>query len=156
MPNHVYKPANVKLTFWDRLMVHPMDIPAAIIAIIFAVMVTASIIIPGFTPSKSMDQMPTLVTFLIAGALGNGGLLALVGLNWSGKHASHGWALERFGWLLAWLGFWTYGFTVYTHYPESIFAWAIPVALGVGSALRWWSVILIERSMKAFAARDKE
>ena len=94
-----------------------------LVAVFFGVLVALSLFVPEFIPSKSMDKMPWPVIVLVSGFLGSGGLLALVGLNWWGDMVSRGWALERFGWLLATGGFTTYAISVSWHYPASVFAW---------------------------------
>lgn len=156
MPTHVYHPEHNPPTWRDRLLVHPMDATVAGIAILFAILVGMSLIIPGLIPSKSMDKMPLVISILVAAFLGAGGLLALIGLNWQGEVISKGWALERLGWLLAAGGFATYAITVSWHYPGSVFSWVVPLALGVGAGLRCWSVALIERGMKESLAIRKE
>jgi hypothetical protein len=134
-------------------MVHPFDSTAALIALLFGVFVAISLLTPDFVPSKSMDKMPGLVVVLVSGFLGTGGAVAITGLNWWGDNVSTGWALERFGWLLAAGGFITYSISVSWHYPESVFSWAIPLALGLGSALRALSIFFIERSVRSRIAR---
>lgn len=148
MPTHVYKPKHDPPTWWDRLLVHPMDTGVAVLAIQFSALIAVSVMVPGFVPSKSMDQLEMWVVILVAAALGNGGLLAVIGLNWRGDEVSHGWALERFGWILAASGFAAYSLTVLTHFPDSLFSWAVPAALGLMSGLRLWAVFKIERSMR--------
>ena len=147
MPDHVYQPQRNPPTWGDRLMVHPLDSAAAFIALLFGVFVALSLLVPEFIPSKSMDKMPWPVVVLVSGLLGTGGGVAATGLNWWGDNVSTGWKLEYAGWLSASGGFITYAISVSWHYPESLFAWVIPLALGVGSALRALSVILIMRSV---------
>lgn len=148
MPTHVYQPHRNPPTWWDRLMVHPFDSTAAFIALLFGAFVALSLLVPEFVPSKSMDKMPWPVVVLVSGFLGTGGAVAMTGLNWWGDNVSTGWALERCGWLLAAGGFITYSISVSWHYPESVFAWAIPLALGLGSAIRALSIVFIERSTR--------
>lgn len=149
MPSHVYKPRHDPPTWWDRLLVHPMDTGVALLAIQFAALITLSLMVPGFVPSRSMEELEMWIVFLVAASLGTGGLLAVVGLNWRGDEVSHGWALERFGWILASAGFAAYSVTVLTHFPGSLFSWAVPAALSLMSGLRLWSVNQIERNMRA-------
>lgn len=148
MPTHVYQPSRNPPRWGDRLMVHPLDSTAAFIALLFGAFVALSLLVPEFIPSKSMDKMPWPVVVLVSGFLGAGGAVAVTGLNWWGDNVSTGWALERFGWLLASGGFITYSLSVSWHYPESLFAWVIPLALGLGSALRALSILLIERGVR--------
>lgn len=148
MPNHVYHPVRNPPRWWDRLLVHPLDTTVAVVAVIFGLIVILSLFLPDFTPSKSMDKMPGPIIVLVSGFLGTGGLLALVGLNWSGDNVSTGWALEQFGWWLAAGGFATFALSVSWHYPGSMFSWGIPLALGVGSVLRAVSIIMIERGVR--------
>lgn len=155
MPTHVYRPLRNPPTWRDRLLVHPLDTTVAFIALVFAVLVLLSIIVPDFIPSKSMDRMPWPVVILVSGFLGTGGGLALIGLNWSGDNVSKGWALERLGWILAAGGFITYSISVSWHYPSSAFSWGIPLLLGFGSILRCWSIIRIEKSTRRTIAEVK-
>ncbi|MDJ0321818.1 hypothetical protein [Pseudarthrobacter sp. PS3-L1] len=156
MPTHVYKPLRNPPSWWDRMMVHPMDTVVAAVAVMFGVLVALSLLTPlGFIPSKSMDKMPWAIVVLVSGFLGTGGLLALVGLNFSGDNVSKGWAIERLGWLLSSGGFVTYAITVSWHYPGSIFSWSVPLALGMASALRCLSIALIEKSTRRTIAEVK-
>lgn len=148
MPTHVYHPTRNPPSWWDRILVHPLDTTVAIVSVLFGVLVAFSLVFPEFTPSKSMDKMPWPVVILVSGFLGTGGLLALVGLNWEGDDVARGWAFERFGWLLAAGGFATYALAVSWHYPGSIFSWGVPLALGAGALIRVWSLALIERSTR--------
>lgn len=149
MPTHVFQPVRNPPRWTDRLFVHPFDMAVAVVAIVFGVLVAMSLIVPDFIPSKSMDRMPWYLVILVSGFLGTGGVLALVGLNWNGDNVSRGWGVEQFGWWLAAGGFGTYSLSVVWHYPGSAFAWAVPLALGIGAILRAVSVILIERGVRA-------
>lgn len=155
MPTHVYQPTRNPPSWWDRLLVHPLDSSVAGIAILFSVLTCLSLLVPEFIPSKSMDRMPWWIVVAVSGFLGTGGLLAIIGLNWQGDSVSKGWALERLGWMLACGGFATYAMAVCFHYPASIFSWSIPLALGGGAALRYWSVVRIEKTMRKTIAEVK-
>lgn len=155
MPTHVYQPTLNPPSWRDRLLVHPLDSTVALVAILFAVLVCLSLLLPEFIPSKSMDRMPWWIVVAVSGFLGTGGLLAIIGLNWQGDSVSKGWALERLGWALAAGGFATYAITVCSHYPASVFSWAIPLSLSFGAALRFWSVALIEKGMRHSIAEVK-
>lgn len=148
MPTHVYQPLRNPPTWRDRLLVHPMDTTVGVVSIFFGVLVALSLVWPEFTPSKSMDRMPWSVVILVGGFLGTGGAMAVVGLNWWGDKVSFGWLLERFGWLLSAAGFATYAISVSWHYPGSLFSWGIPLALGAGALLRWYSIGRIEKSVR--------
>lgn len=148
MPTHVYKPLRNPPNWLDRLMVHPMDTTVAAVSLVFAILLALSAVIPGFTPSVSLEEMPVYISISLAAAFATGGLLILVGLNWLGEEVSRGWALERFGWLLAAGGFLGYCISVSWIHPGSVFSWGIPLALATGSLLRYWSIILIERSTR--------
>lgn len=129
-------------------MVHPLDTTVAVVCLVFAVLLLASATFDGFVPSKSLEEMPEYICVSLALAFFGGGVLVLVGLNWMGEAVSHGWALERFGWLLAAGGFAGYSISVSWHNPASVFSWGIPTALALGALLRFWSIILIERSTR--------
>lgn len=148
MPTHVYKPVNNPPTLWDRLLVHPMDTTVAVVSLLFGVIIGLSICVPGFIPSQSMEQMPLFVAALFAVFTFAGGVLTLIGLNWWGDVVSHGWALERFGWLVSVGGFLGYAISVAWRFPDSVFAWGVPLALGLGGLLRFWSIVMIERSTR--------
>ena len=148
MPTHVYKPLNNPPSWWDRLLVHPMDTTVAVVSILFGAIISLSICIPGFVPSKSMEQMPLFIGVLLAAFLAAGGALTLIGLNWWGDVVSHGWALERFGWLVSAGGFVGYSISVAWRFPDSVFAWGVPLALGLGGLLRFWSIVMLERSTR--------
>ncbi len=148
MPTHVFHPARNPPSWWDRILVHPFDMTAGLVAVIFGVLMILSLSMPDFTPSNSMDKMPWPIIVLVSGFLGTGGLLALIGLNWRGDNVSTGWGLEQFGWWLAAGGFATYSITVSWHYPGSLFSWGIPLALSAGSAARAISIIMIERGVR--------
>lgn len=155
MPTHVYQPSRNPPTWRDRLLVHPTDTTVALIAILFGVLVVLPLFFPDFTPSKSMDKMPWQIVVLVSGFLGTGGVLSMLGLNWWGDDVSKGWAIERFGWVLSGGGFATYAISVSWHYPESMFAWGVPLALGIGSIFRAWSIALIERATRRKVAEVK-
>ena len=61
---------------------------------------------------------------------------------------SFGWRLERSGWVLAAGGFFTYSMSVAWNYPGSLFAYGIPLLLGVGCVFRAWSVFKIEAGVR--------
>lgn len=155
MPTHVYQPLRNPPTWRDRLLAHPLDTTVAVVAVLFGVLVGVSLFLPNFIPSSSMDKMPPLIVLLVGGFLGLGGCLALIGINWWGDKVSFGWLLERVGWLLAAGGFLTYSLSVSWHYPGSVFSWAIPLSLGLGCLLRFWSVVRIERSVRRTLAKVK-
>ena len=122
-----------------------MDTVVAVLSLVFGALAAGSLLLDGFIPSKSMDQMPALVVILVALFLAAGGMLSLVGLNWNGDDVSTGWALDRFGLALSGGGFAAYAISVSWHYPESLFSWVVPLGLGLGGFLRFVSVVLIER-----------
>lgn len=122
----------------------------------FGVLAAASMVTGGFTPSKSLDHMPALVVWLFALFLMGGGVLSLLGLNWPGDDVSTGWALERFGWLLSFGGFTVYTISVCWHYPDSIFSWLVPGVIALGCLLRFWSLVLIERSVRQAVADGED
>lgn len=155
MPTHVYQPLRNPPSWWDRVLVHPMEMTVAFMAIAFGAFVALSLITPDFIPSKSMDRMPWPVVVLTSGFIGTGGALALVGLNWVGDKVSLGWALERFGWLLTVAGFAAYSISVSWFYINSVFSWLVPAFLGVGSILRWWSIVQIEKATRRTIAEVK-
>ena len=148
MPTHVFQPTRNPPRWWDRLLVHPLDTTVAAVAVLFGALVILSLILPDFIPSKSMDKMPWPIVILVSGFLGTGGILALTGLNWWGDNVSTGWGIEQFGWWMAAGGFATYALSVSWHYPESAFAWGVPLALGIGSVVRAISIIMIERGVR--------
>lgn len=152
MPTHVYKPVHSPPSWWDRLLVHPMDTTVAVVSILFGVLVTLSLSVPSFTPSNSLASMPLFIGILLAVFFTSGGVLVLTGLNWWGDVVSFGWALERFGWLLSVGGFVTYAISVSWHFPGSVFAWGVPLALGLGGLLRFWSIVKIEQSTRSTIA----
>lgn len=149
MPTHVFQPVRNPPRWWERLLVHPLDMTVAAVAVLFGALVILSLIVPDFIPSKSMDKMPWPIVILVSGFLGSGGILALAGLNWWGDNVSTGWGVEQLGWWLAAGGFVTYSLSVSWHYPGSAFAWGVPLALGVGAIIRALSIILIERGVRA-------
>ena len=155
MPTHVYQPTRNPPSWIDRLLVHPMDTAVAVLSLFFGVLAAVSMFTPAFIPSKSMDQMPLLVVILVSSFLAAGGVLSIIGLNWSGDDVSTGWALERFGLLLSGGGFVAYAISVSWHYPESVFSWIVPLVLGLGGFLRFTSVILIERHTRRKIAEVK-
>lgn len=155
MPTHVYKPVHSPPSWWDRLLVHPMDTTVAVVSILFGALITLSLAVPSFTASPSLDSMPTFVGILLAVFLASGGALTLVGLNWTGDVVSHGWALERFGWLLSVGGFVTYAISVCRYFPESLFSWGVPLSLGLGGLLRVWSLVKIEQATRSTIAEVK-
>ncbi|UTM47040.1 hypothetical protein [Glutamicibacter mysorens] len=156
MPTHVFQPSRNPPRWWDRLLVHPLDMTVAVVAVIFGLLVIASLFIPEFIPSKSMDKMPDPVIILVSGFLGTGGVLSLVGLNWWGDKVSHGWSIEQFGWWLAAGGFATYAISVAWHYPGSAFSWGVPLSLGLGSVIRAVSIIMIEQSVRRTLAEVED
>lgn len=156
MPTHVYHPTRSPASWWDRLLVHPIDSAVALLAVMFGALAALSMVTGGFTPSKSLDSMPTIVVWLFALFLVTGGVLALLGLNWPGEDVSTGWALERFGWLLSFGGFTVYTISVCWHYPGSIFSWLVPGVIAIGCLLRFRSLVLIERSVRRAVAEVKD
>lgn len=153
MPTHVYKPVHDLPSWWDRLLVHPLDTTGAVVAFTFGLVVSASMAIPAFVPSKSLAVVPAGLVILVGVFLVAGGALALIGLYWSGDEVSHGWALERFGWLLNFGGLVTYAASVFGYNTSSIFAWTVPLLLGVGGLLRFWSLVQIERATRSTIAQ---
>lgn len=129
-------------------MVHPLDNSVALLSILFGLTAAFALIAPGFIPSASMDLMPSVIVAVVSVFLAAGGLLEFLGLHWAGDVVSHGWALERFGWLLSLGGFVTYAVSVSWHYPHSLYSWGVPLVLGLGCLLRFWSVVKIERSTR--------
>lgn len=89
-PTHVYHPTRSPVSWWDRLLVHPIDSAVAVLAVMFVSLAALSMVTGGFTPSKSLDSMPTLVVWLFTLFLVTGDVLALLGLNWSGDDVSTG------------------------------------------------------------------
>lgn len=112
MPTHVYRPLRNPPTWFDRLMVHPLDTTVAAVCLVFAALLLASTLFEGFVPSRSLEEMPQYIRAALSLAFLGGGVLVLVGLNWMGEVVSKGWALERFGWLLSAGGFVGYSISV--------------------------------------------
>lgn len=155
MPTHVYQPLRNPPTWWDRLMVHPVDATVAALVYFMGLLSAVSVLLPSFVPSLSMEEMPLILRAVIAAFLILGGLFILIGLNWIGDEVSRGWAIERFGWLLAAGGLFTYGLSVLTTFPGSAFSWGVPLFIAVGSLLRFVSIIKIERNTRQVIAEVK-
>lgn len=155
MPTHVYKPVHSPPSWWDRVLVHPMETGVSVISGIFGVVVLLGLLLPGFTPSPSLNEILWPLVAVQGVFLAVGGALAFAGLQWAGDDVSTGWALERFGWLVSAGGFLTYGAAVLDEYPDSIISWGLPIALGLASLLRCWSVVRIERAMRISIAEVK-
>lgn len=147
MPTHVYRPLRNPPNWVDRLLVHPMDTTAATIFVFVGVVAGVSVLF-DFSPSKSMEALPFILVLVCAGFLVAGGIFILIGLNWWGDEVSWGWAIERFGWLLGAGGMLTYGSAVWAAFPGSIFSWSIVIFLGLGSVLRFWSIVMIEKTTR--------
>lgn len=148
MPTHVFHPTNNPPTLWDRMLVHPLDNAVGAISVLFGLTAGMSLVVSGFSPSASVDDMPWGVIFALSVFLLAGGIMALVGLHWTGDTVSDGWALERFGWLLSSAGFIVYTIAVYSSFPNSMYSWGVPLMLSLGCALRVWSVVRIERGTR--------
>lgn len=148
MPTHVYKPTRYPPNWWDRLMVHPLDTTVAVVALMFALLLGLGACIPDFQPSASVEELSAVGGIILALAFAAAGVLVLVGLNWHGEEVSKGWALERFGWLLVAGGFIGYAISVCVYRPDSLFSWGVPLALSIGALLRFWSIVLIERTTR--------
>lgn len=145
MPTHVYRPTHNPPTHWDRVLVHPLESVVAALSLLFGVIVLAGLVLPGYSPSASLREMPVLIVLLEGLFMASGGVLASIGLQWTGDDVSTGWALERFGWLLSGAGFLTYAISVSRHSPDSTLAWVVPGSLGLAALLRCWVLVLIER-----------
>lgn len=148
MPTHVFHPENNPPTPWDRLLVHPMENAVAALSILFGLTSAFALIVPGFVPSNAMADMSWPIVACVAIFLAGGGLMGVIGLHWQGDTVSDGWGLERFGWLLSFAGFLVYALTVAVAFPNSLFSWGTPLGLGLGCALRVWSVVRIERGTR--------
>lgn len=148
MPTHVYHPTNTPPTLWDRLLVHPLDNAVALMAVMFGLTSGSSVLMPGFVPSSTMDEMAWPVVALVSSVLLLGGVIGLLGLHWQGDTVSDGWALERLGWLLSSAGFLVYSIGVGASYLGSLYSWGVPLGLALGCALRVWSVVKIERGTR--------
>jgi hypothetical protein len=121
----------------------------------FGAFMAVSLILTGFNPSMSMSRMPWPILIIISGFIGTGGILALVGLHWTGDTVSKGWAIERLGWLGMTGGFATYAITVAVTFPGSLLAWLWPIVIAVASLLRVISLNLIERDTRRAVAEVK-
>lgn len=152
MPSHVYHPLNDPPTWWDRVLVHPLDNAVALLSFLFGITAGSALLFPQYVPSTSMDNMPSAVVAAVALFLAAGGVLEILGLHWWGDVVSDGWAFERFGWLLSVGGFTTYAVAVAISYPNSTYAWGVPLVLSLGCLLRFWSVVKIERSTRRLIA----
>lgn len=155
MPTHVYHPLRNPPTWWDRLLVHPVDASVAALVYFMGLLAAVSVFLPEFVPSLSLEEIPLPLRVVMAIFLIAGGLFILVGLNWIGDEVSWGWAIERFGWLLAAGGLLTYGMSVLSSYPGSAFSWGLPLFLAGGSLLRFISIIKIERNTRQVIAEVK-
>lgn len=148
MPTHVYKPIRNPPHWWERVLIHPFENVFGAGSAFFALIVTAALLCESFIPSVSMDKMPLAVAILAATLSGAGGLLALVGLHWTGDSVSKGWILERSGWLAVIGGLATFAISVAWHYPGSVFSWGFPAVGAAGALLRFFSILMIERDTR--------
>lgn len=150
MPDHLrFPPDPEHVTLRDRFYIHPMEFMTAIGSTLFGLCVVLSLIIPEFSPSRSMDRMPWYVVIGVGVLLGAGGAAAMVGLHWKNTaEVVKGWALERLGWMLTILGYFTYAATVSWHYPASMFAWGVPLFIAASAGLRVRTLALIKREAR--------
>lgn len=86
-----------------------METGVSVISGIFGVMVLLGLLLPGFAPSPSLNEILWPLVAAQGVFLAVGGALAFAGLQWAGEDVSTGWGLERFGWLVSAGGFLTYG-----------------------------------------------
>lgn len=148
MPTHVYQPTRAPATWYDRILVHPLENSVAVLSFSFGILILLGLIRYGFNPSSSMMRMPVPVATAVALSLALGGLLSLLGLHWIGETVSNGWAIERAGWLAVTGGLAGYGIAVGWNFPTSLGSWMVPAILAVGTLLRFVSLILIERNTR--------
>lgn len=156
MPTHVYIPRHTRLTWYDRVLVHPMDNAVAVLAAVFGFTMLVALARQGFNPSASMLRLPHLVAAVVAVCCAAGGVLSLLGLHWRGETVSRGWAIERAGWLCITGGLAAYGISVGWNFPGSLYSWLVPALLALGAFLRFISLILLERNTRQTLTQVRE
>lgn len=148
MPQHVYTPKRYPPTWWDRVLVHPMDHAAALIALTFGVLMALVYPITGAVPSPAFNNVPWWLNWGAGAFLLVGGAAVLVGLHWTGDKVSAGWGVELGGWALATGGLAAVALAFAA--GQSPAAWMIPGILTLGALIRWWSLwMIIQRARRA-------
>lgn len=139
-----YHPIYTPPRWWERILIHPVENALAVLAIIFGVVMAASIPIEHFQPSASIADMPWPIVAICAGFVGLGGVTSVIGLHWHDSQAiNRAWGVERTGWILSAGGFFVYAIAVAISYPNSVFSWLVPAGLGIASSLRAISLLVI-------------
>lgn len=140
---------------WWRALRHSNDVGLAVLPVVISGIVLAIPFAPGFEPSKSLAGLPGWISLGLASIIGTGGVLACLGLLWTGKVISTGWTLERTGWLLVFGGWDGYAVAVFFYFPHSTMGWIIPGFLGALGVIRLVAVWWIERLIRPSAEKVK-
>lgn len=138
-------------TWWDRTRANPIVVVAVWTAAV-GVKLGLMPLVPSFTPSPALQQLPTWTAFALAAGLVTGGLMATVGLWNSWENRTKAWGIERSGWIITAAAWACYALTVIQHYPGSTIAWGSPLIYTVMCLIRIDAI----KAMKADARRAKE
>lgn len=154
MPQHVYLPTRQPPKWYDRVLVHPMDHAAALIAAVYGVCLSILFPATGQLPSDSFADLPEWIVFGSGLFLMLGGVLVILGHHWSDEMVSRGWGIEQGGWTFAGGGFvalaLSFGFT------GNFTGIVLAGALGLGSCLRWLSLVLMRGGARALIEKAEE
>lgn len=155
MPAHVLHARHNPPTVADKTAIHSSDVTLAAAAVMVAVQVLLTALIPSYEPSPSLEGVNEALGLSLAAFAATGGTLWYLGLVWPGETVSVGWALERAGcWLTA--GAWgAYATVVAIAYPEATISWSIPAVLALGALARSIVVWRIEQHVRPAAARAR-
>lgn len=157
MPSHVYPPRHNPPSFMDRLLMHTSDAGvSALLTVPVALQVILAPLLPGYEPSNTLDTLSVIASIGMAVMLGAGGVLATMGLFWSGHVVSTGWALERCGWIFVAGGWSGFSYMALMGDPSTTLAWYIPGALSLMAWARLVVIVKIEHATRPAVEAVKE
>lgn len=147
MPDRIYISIHEPPTVWDRFWAHAFQVTFTALSGLLGIAIIAGSLHPDWVPSKSIDQMPNLVAFVIGVFVFTGAALVIAGALWPGK-LSGKLQLDRAGWILYGTGWGCYSIAVIYSYPESVISWGAHLAMALAAAAGFFVSILVERQVR--------
>lgn len=150
MPHRSYLPRHKPATWWERVLMHPMENGVAVLAGYMGITNVIRVISALEDPTRLPGLYPSWLLLIIAALNISGAIYALVALHWKLlSDVGRSWAMERMGWSLIIASAGAYSVTVWYFFPEGTGNIPFRVIIAIAAGVRVISLFMIEKRVRA-------
>lgn len=154
MPNRSYVPRNSPPNRRDHFNAHPAQVIFSVVSVLVGGLLIAAALVQGFVPSRSVENLPLLVSAGVALLLGVGGVLTFWATLTCHDEMRTVWLALRSGLFALAFGWGSYALSVAAVYPNSIIPWLSSAGISATFGVTFWVTRWRENNLRALVSPE--